>query len=87
MGLGRRSCSTRVKEAVRKSAIQGFGPLGTFEQDDMDNRQECTLTRRGVMARRAMLSYQMGLGHESYNQDYKAVIADFRYNDSNQGGD
>ena len=87
MGLGRQSCSTRVKEAVRKSAIQGFGPSGTFEQDDMYNWQECTQTRRGVMARRARLSYQMGLGHECYNQDYKAAIADFRCNDSNQGGD
>ena len=73
-----------VKEAVRKSAIWGFGPSGTFEQDDMDNWQECTQTSRGVMARRVMLNYQMGLGHESYNPDYEAVIADFRYSDSNQ---
>ena len=73
-----------VKEAVRKSAIWGFGPSGTFEQDDMDNWQECTQTSRGVMARRVMLNYQMGLGRESYNEDYEAVIADFRYSDSNQ---
>ena len=50
----------------------------------MDNWQECTQTSRGVMARRVMLNYQMGLGHESYNPDYEAVIADFRYSDSNQ---
>ena len=73
-----------VKDAVRKSAIWGFGPSGTFEQDDMDNWQECTVTSRGVMARRQMLNYQMGLGRESYNEDYDAVIADFRYSDSNQ---
>ena len=73
-----------VKEAVRKSAIWGFGPSGTFEQDDMDNWQECTQTSRGVMARRVMLNYTMGLGRESYNEDYDAVIADFRYSDSNQ---
>ncbi len=73
-----------VKEAVRKSAVWGFGPSGTFEQDDMDNWQECTQTSRGVVARRQMLNYQMGLGRESYNEDYEAVIADFRYSDSNQ---
>ena len=77
-----------VKEAVRKSAIWGFGPSGTFEQDDMDNWQECTVTSRGVMARRVMLNYQMGLGHElqapAALEDYEAVIADFRYSDSNQ---
>ena len=73
-----------VKEAIRKSAVWGFGPSGTFEQDDMDNWQECTVSSRGVMARRQMLNYQMGLGRESYNEDYEAVIADFRYSDSNQ---
>ncbi len=73
-----------VKEAVRKAAIWGFGPSGTFEQDDMDNWQECTVTSRGVVARRQMLNYQMGLGRESYNEDYDAVIADFRHSDSNQ---
>ena len=26
----------------------------------------------------------MGLGHESYNEDYEAVLADYRYSDSNQ---
>ena len=73
-----------VKEAVRRAAVWGFGPSGTFEQDDMDNWQECTVTSRGVVARRQMLNYQMGLGHESYNKDYDAVIADFRHSDSNQ---
>ncbi len=73
-----------VKEAVRLSAIWGFGPSGTFEQDDMDNWQECTQTSRGVVARRQMLNYQMGLGHESYNKDYEALAAEFRYSDSNQ---
>jgi phenylpropionate dioxygenase-like ring-hydroxylating dioxygenase large terminal subunit len=79
-----KAAPTEVKEAVRKSAVWGFGPSGTFEQDDMDNWQECTQTSRGVMARRVMLNYQMGLGRESYNPDYEAVIADFRYSDSNQ---
>ena len=73
-----------VKEAVRMTAISGFGPSGTFEQDDMDNWENCTVTSRGVVARRQMLNYQMGLGHESYNKDYEALIADFKYSDSNQ---
>ena len=73
-----------VKEAVRLSAIWGFGPSGTFEQDDMDNWQECSQTSRGVVARRQMLNYQMGLGHESYNEEYEALAAEFRYSDSNQ---
>ena len=37
-----------VREALRLTAIQGFSPSGTFEQDDMDNWQECTQNCRGV---------------------------------------
>ena len=32
----------QVKEALRVNGLRGFGPSGTFEQDDMDNWQECT---------------------------------------------
>src|SRR5215469_11362043 len=41
-----------VKEAVRLAGMRGFGPSGSFEQDDMDNWQECTrgLSRGGVAA-------------------------------------
>ena len=35
-------------------ALRGFSPSGTFEQDDMDNWQECTQTCRGVVARGAI---------------------------------
>ena len=50
----------------------------------MDNWENCTVTSRGVVARHQMLNYQMGLGHEAYNKDYEALIADFKYSDSNQ---
>jgi phenylpropionate dioxygenase-like ring-hydroxylating dioxygenase large terminal subunit len=52
-----------VKEAMRLAGVRGFSPSGTFEQDDMDNWQECTQTCRGVVARRMPLNTQMGLGH------------------------
>ena len=73
-----------VKETIRKIAAYGFSPSGTFEQDDMDNWQNCTLTSRGVVARRQMLNYQMGLGYESYNEDYEALTSQYRFSDSNQ---
>ena len=63
-----RDAPPEVKEAIRVVAIRGFSPSGTLEQDDMDNRQECTRSSRGVVARRQMLNYQMGLGHESLQQ-------------------
>jgi hypothetical protein len=52
-----------VKRAIRQASIRGFSPSGSFDQDDMDNSQECTQTCRGVMSRRMPLNTGMGLGH------------------------
>lgn len=73
-----------IKEALRVTSLRTFGPSGTFEQDDMDNWQECTQTGRGVVARRYQISLQMGLGHERFNEDLKAWASDSRISESNQ---
>jgi len=72
-----------VKEAIRLAGVRVFGPSGTFEQDDMDNWQGCTQTGRGVVARRYSLSYEMGLGHEHFDEDLRAWASDYRYSESN----
>jgi len=72
-----------VKEAFRLASLRTFSPSGTFEQDDMDNWQECTQTCRGVVSRRYSLSYEMGLGHERFNDDLRAWASDFRISESN----
>jgi phenylpropionate dioxygenase-like ring-hydroxylating dioxygenase large terminal subunit len=72
-----------VKEAIRLAGVRVFGPSGAFEQDDMDNWQECTQTGRGVVARRYPLNYQMGLGHERFDEELKAWASDFRVSESN----
>jgi 3-phenylpropionate/trans-cinnamate dioxygenase subunit alpha len=72
-----------VKEAMRLAGIHGFSPSGTFEQDDMDNWQECTRTCRGAVSRRYALNMQMGMGHEGFNEDLKAWASDFRMSESN----
>ena len=72
-----------VKEALRLAGIRGFSPAGTFEQDDMDNWQECTRTCRGVVSRRYALNTQMGLGHEQFNEALQAWTSDFRMSESN----
>ncbi|HMH54106.1 MAG TPA: hypothetical protein VK548_27990 [Candidatus Acidoferrum sp.] len=40
--------TTEVKEVTRLAGVRGFSPSGTFEQDDMDNWQECTRVGRRV---------------------------------------
>jgi phenylpropionate dioxygenase-like ring-hydroxylating dioxygenase large terminal subunit len=72
-----------VKEAIRLTGVWGFSPSGTFEQDDMDNWQECTQTGRGVVSRRYPLNYEMGLGHERFDEDLMAWASDWRMSDSN----
>ena len=72
-----------VKDALRVNGLRGFGPSGTFEQDDMDNWQECTHTSRGVVSRRFDLNMQMGLGHEQYRPDLGGWASDFRLSESN----
>ncbi len=73
----------RVKDALRVNGLRGFGPSGTFEQDDMDNWQECTHTSRGVVSRRFDLNMQMGLGHEQYRPDLGGWASDYRLSESN----
>jgi len=73
-----------VKEAVRLAGLRSFGPAGTFEQDDIDNWQECTQSARGTVSRRQMLNLQMGLGKERFDPALAAWTSDFCLSESNQ---
>ena len=72
-----------VKKAIRLAAVRGFSPSGTFEQDDMDNWQECTQTCRGAVSRRIPLNQQMGLGHDRFDQGLGAWASGHRISESN----
>jgi 3-phenylpropionate/trans-cinnamate dioxygenase alpha subunit len=78
-----RAASPEIKEAARLAGVRGFSPSGTFEQDDMDNWQECTRAGRGVVSRRSALNTQMGLGHERFDPELQAWTSDFRVSESN----
>jgi phenylpropionate dioxygenase-like ring-hydroxylating dioxygenase large terminal subunit len=72
-----------IKKAIRLAGARGFGPSGTFEQDDMDNWQECTRTGRGVISRQMLLNTQMGLGHDRFDPALGAWASEYRYSESN----
>ena len=72
-----------VKKAFRLAGVRGFSPSGTFEQDDMDNWQECTQTCRGVMSRRIPVNNQMGLGRERFDPRLGAWASDSGFSESN----
>ena len=79
-----RNAPPGIKEAIRLMSLRAFGPSGAFEQDDMDNWQECTLTTRGVVARRYPLNYQQGLGHSWFDAELEGWASDHRLSESNQ---
>ena len=51
MDLHRQGGAAACQGSDATSWRAGFSPSGTFEQDDMDNWQECTRTCRGVVTR------------------------------------
>ncbi|HTV87411.1 MAG TPA: aromatic ring-hydroxylating dioxygenase subunit alpha [Stellaceae bacterium] len=65
-----------VKRAFRLAGVRGFSPAGSFEQDDMDNWQECTQTCRGIVSRRVPVNNRMGMGHERYDPALGAWASD-----------
>jgi phenylpropionate dioxygenase-like ring-hydroxylating dioxygenase large terminal subunit len=78
-----KAASPRIKKLTRLAGVRVFSPSGAFEQDDMDNWQECTRTSRGVASRRMPMNVQMGLGHDRYDEELKAWASDFRFSESN----
>ena len=78
-----KAASPEIKEAFRLTGMRAFGPAGTFEQDDMDNWQQCSQSGRGVVSRRYPLNLQMGLGHESYQDELAAWSSDSHYSEIN----
>jgi hypothetical protein len=71
-----KAASPEVKEAFRLAGVHGFSPSGTFEQDDMDNWQECTQTFRGVVSRRVPVNNQVGMGRERFDPALGAWASD-----------
>ncbi len=72
-----------VKDSFRVTGLRAFGPSGVLEQDDMDNWEECTRINRGAVTRRYSLNYQMGLGHDRFDEELGAWASDFKLSDSN----
>jgi len=64
-----RDAPEEVKDAIRQSYIRSFGPGGPFEVDDGENWSQCTASSSGFNIRRVAFNYQMGAGHEGFDED------------------
>jgi nitrite reductase/ring-hydroxylating ferredoxin subunit len=82
-GFVDKAAPPQVKEEIRLACVRVFNPSGAFEQDDMDNWEQCTKTCHGVVSQRYTLNTQMGLGHEGFNKYLEAFASDFHLSESN----
>ena len=79
-----RAAPDNVKQAFRLAGNRGFGPSGAFEQDDMDNWQECTRTAAGLIAQRYPLNTIMGLDHEHHDESLGGTASAYRFSEMTQ---
>ena len=58
------------RKASYENYVRNFGPGGIFDQDDMENWEECTAAAVGPAAKRYTLHHRMGL-HRKTASDWK----------------
>ncbi len=56
-----RDASPAYRRQSYEAYVRTFGPSGIFEQDDMENWEECTRVNSGKIVQRYPLNHQMGL--------------------------
>lgn len=73
-----------IKEAINNGVMKSFGPSGSFEMDDGENWENCTITNRGVVTRNEKLHYGCGINRKLDHDELPGVIYRGQYNDANQ---
>ncbi|MBS1878942.1 MAG: Rieske 2Fe-2S domain-containing protein [Actinobacteria bacterium] len=59
-----RTASPEFKRRSQECYVRTFGPAGLFDQDDMENWEDCTRANMGPAARRYTLHHRMGVDRE-----------------------
>ena len=75
-----------VKRSIRIGSLQTFGPSGSFEQDDMNNFEQCTTSGLSRRARDIPQLLSMGLGHERARDDIPGRLSGRPTNELSQQG-
>ena len=82
--LVNRDAPDEVKAAWRKGAMMTFSPSGVFEMDDGDNWEFATSSARGVVTRRQLLHYGLGLDSRISHPELPGRVHRCQVNDANQ---
>lgn len=59
-----KTASPEYRKASYETYVRNFGPGGIFDQDDMENWEDCTVTAVGPAAKRHTLHHRMGLNRK-----------------------
>ena len=59
-----KDASPEYRKTSYETYVRTFGPAGIFDQDDMENWEECTAANRGPAAMRYALHHKMGIGRK-----------------------
>lgn len=59
-----KSASPEYRKASYETYVRTFGPGGIFDQDDMENWEECTAAAIGPAAKRHALHHKMGINRK-----------------------
>jgi phenylpropionate dioxygenase-like ring-hydroxylating dioxygenase large terminal subunit len=57
-----KDASAEYRKHSYETYVRTFGPAGIFDQDDMENWEECTVAAKGPAAKRYALHHKMGIG-------------------------
>lgn len=57
-----RDAAPEFRKASYETYVRTFGPAGIYDQDDMENWEDCTRAALGPAARRFPLHHKMGIG-------------------------
>ena len=70
-----KAASEETKDTHRRQSIKSFGPNGMYEQDDMDNWNQCVAAGKSLIARKYWQNLSMGLGRETHSEVAPGTIA------------
>jgi phenylpropionate dioxygenase-like ring-hydroxylating dioxygenase large terminal subunit len=59
-----KDASPEYRQSSYETYVRTFGPGGIFDQDDMENWEECTAAAVGPAAKRHSLHHKMGIGRK-----------------------
>ena len=77
-----KAAPAEIKEIIRLGAIRGFSPPAPSSRTTWTTGRSAPSPPRVPVSRRVPLNNQMGIGHDSFNEDLMSWTSDFRMSEN-----